>query len=136
MGSKLITYLKNRQIETVFCGEFEGYTVSTTPISFWALSFRTKVKYDLSAIDPYDEIYELWTLDSKNLACALTNHVALTKLVLNEEPIDWNEKLVEVNSPKTLVSSLQISHPKYFPSFKSAYSKAILALSNMNPTIK
>lgn len=136
MGFKLITYLKNKQIKTVFSGEFDGYTVSTAPISFWISGFRTKVKYDLSAIDPDDEIYELWSLDSKTLTCALINHIALAKLVLNEEPIDWNEELIEINSPKSLVSSLQISYPKYFPSFKSTYSKAILALSNMNPTVK
>lgn len=136
MSLKLITYLRNRHIKTIFSAELEGYIVTTTPINFWTLGFRTSVKYDLSSIDPDDDIYELWSLDSKTLACALTNHVSLTKLVLNHEPIDWNEQLIEVNSPKTLVSSLQISYPKYLPNFKSAYSKAILALCNMNPTIK
>jgi len=137
MNSKLITHLSWKRLLTKFNGAYEDFSVSTHKTQFWSSTFNTTVNYNLLNFDPESEgDYVVLSIQSNSLMEALANHIALSKLVSKEEPINWNEHLIEENKPKYLSKPKKTQPHQLFTSFKSDYSKAILAINSMNPTEK
>jgi hypothetical protein len=137
MNSRLITQLSFRGILTTFNGAQEGFRISTKKTRLWSTNFITVVEYDLASFDAEcTKDYVVLSIESQSLSEALGNHIALSKLVLKEEPINWSQQLIEEHRPKYLIGSVAIKHSKIFSNFKSDYSKAILAINNMNPSHK
>lgn len=137
MKSKLITHLSWVKLTTNFSDIYEDFSVSTVKSCFWSNTFTTKVMYNLLNFDPESsKDHILLSIQAKSLAEALANHIALSKLVLKEEPINWNQRLIEENKPRHLLKPIGIKNYRFFDNFKSNYSKAILAINSMNPSTK
>ena len=137
MKSKLITYVSWGKLTTKFSSAYEDFSISTIKLRFWSNTFTTAVEYNLSSFDsesPKD--YVILSIQGKSITEALANHIALSKLVLKEEPINWDHQLIEENKPRHLLKPIEIKHSRFFSNFKSNYSKAILAINSMNPSAK
>jgi len=137
MKLKLITHLSWGKLTTNFNGIYEDFSISTIKPYFWSKVFTTTVSYNLLNFDPESpKDYIVLSIQGKSLAEALANHIALSKLVLKEEPINWSQQLIEENKPRHLLKPITIKHSIFFTNFKSNYSRAILAINSMNPSAK
>ena len=133
MSAPLKTYIYSRKLLTHFNGALEGFSVSTRRINLCSEVYITEVLYDLSTSDPDDEKdYLIWTIQSASITEALSNHIALVKLVPKEEPINWSRALIDDHKPKQLLGSLKLPISK-LKGFRSSYSKTALAVCQMYP---
>jgi len=134
MSVSLKTYTHSRKLLTNFEGDQEHFSVLTKRITLCSNLHLTEVFYDLSTFDPEGEKnFVVWQTQSTSIREALANHIALVKLVLKEEPINWNQDLIDDHKPKQLLDSLKLPIPKFNKSFRSDYSKAALAICQMYP---
>lgn len=134
MHPPLKTYVHSRKLLTHFNGGLEAFSVRTRRITLCSEVHITEVFYDLSTFDPDDEKdFVIWKIQSASMTEALSNHIALVKLVLKkEEPINWSDALIDKYKPKQLLDSLKLPILK-LKGFRSNYSKSALAICQMYP---
>ena len=101
MYHPLKTYIYSRKLLTHFNGDLEDFSVSTRRIKLCSQVHITEVFYDLSTFDSdAGKDYLVWEIQSASMTEALSNHIALVKLILKkEEPINWSNALIDKHKP-------------------------------------
>jgi len=135
MYHPLKTYIYSRKLLTHFNGDLEDFSVSTRRIKLCSQVHITEVFYDLSTFDSdAGKDYLVWEIQSASMTEALSNHIALVKLILKkEEPINWSNALIDKHKPKQLLDSLKLPMLR-LNGFRSNYSKSALAICQMYPS--
>lgn len=135
MSLDLSTDVSAEKIKTVFYGQYEGYVVTTSLQDAELMQFNTKVEYDLSDFDEEAGVYELCATESDTYLGALANHIAFSKLLFVNEPINFTKALIDSLRKESLKQLVHAKNAEITPDFELDFAHQFLDLCNMNPVL-